>query len=647
MTKRLFYLFAVFAMVACSRYPADVKRALILAGDNRAELEKVLNHYKASRADSLKYRAAIFLISNMPHYYSCEGPSLDKFRDEFDRITRRGMVGKQALDSVELKLGPLDYDLLIKKRDVFHISSDYLINSIEHSFMVREKQPWGKHIPFDVFCEFILPYRIKDEPLENWKPVYYQLYQPVLDSLLATHTILEACHVLFRRITADPWYFIMEMPPPHAGAFYLLEQRSGSCSDRCDLAIYVMRSLGIPAGVDMTLHNPDRPNRHFWNFAIDEQGATIEFTLWEEEPEKKLQTETVKEMKWGKVYRETFGVQKKQLRLSKTNKKLPGMLASLFLKDVSSEYFKTNKITFTPEEIRNDGQRIRYLSVFDLNGWHPVDWAEIRCGQVEFHNVEPRIVYALTEQDDYYMPVYYPFKIDEHHNKHYCIPDTGRHQTIQLERKYSMKFMQEHMKRFNGGFFEVSNSGDFSNSTVLYTIDSISTPKYYDQVITVPNRHRFIRYYSPDSSLCNMAELIFYDENGQELQGKIIGTDGAWGNEERLMKQAVFDREPLTFFNAAEDTGVWVGLDFGKPQTVKKIIWLPRNDDNFIREGDVYELFYFDKDGIVSLGRQTGDKSQVLTYENAPANALFWLRNLTRGKEERIFSYENKKQVWW
>jgi hypothetical protein len=42
-----------------------------LAGDNRAELEKVLAHYAQNPADSLKYRAAVFLIGNMAGYYFC------------------------------------------------------------------------------------------------------------------------------------------------------------------------------------------------------------------------------------------------------------------------------------------------------------------------------------------------------------------------------------------------------------------------------------------------------------------------------------------------------------------------------------------------------------------------------------------------
>lgn len=52
----------------------QLEKALIFAGDNRVELEKVLYHYNQCVADSLKYKAAHFLIRNMPGYYSYYSP---------------------------------------------------------------------------------------------------------------------------------------------------------------------------------------------------------------------------------------------------------------------------------------------------------------------------------------------------------------------------------------------------------------------------------------------------------------------------------------------------------------------------------------------------------------------------------------------
>jgi hypothetical protein len=58
-----------------------------------------------------------------------------------------------------------------------------------------------------------------------------------------------------------------------------------------------------------------------------------------------------------------------------------------------------------------------------------------------------------------------------------------------------------------------------------------------------------------------------------------------------------------------------------------------------------YELFYWDN-AWISLGVKTATSSSI-TYDEIPGNALLWLRNLDEGKEERIFTLVDGKQVWW
>lgn len=62
---KLLLLFFVLFSVSCTPDRQRLDAALEAAGDNRAELEKVLRHYKG---DTLKYRAARFLIENMPYH---------------------------------------------------------------------------------------------------------------------------------------------------------------------------------------------------------------------------------------------------------------------------------------------------------------------------------------------------------------------------------------------------------------------------------------------------------------------------------------------------------------------------------------------------------------------------------------------------
>jgi hypothetical protein len=66
---KLFYLLSIFLIfILCNsrnRWSAEIEEILRMAGDNRKELETILQHYKENPADSLKFRAAEFLIVNL------------------------------------------------------------------------------------------------------------------------------------------------------------------------------------------------------------------------------------------------------------------------------------------------------------------------------------------------------------------------------------------------------------------------------------------------------------------------------------------------------------------------------------------------------------------------------------------------------
>ena len=56
--------------------------ALEYAGDNRAELEKVLEHYQG---DEMKYRAARFLIENMVGHSGHDSTAVQQFQAVYDK----------------------------------------------------------------------------------------------------------------------------------------------------------------------------------------------------------------------------------------------------------------------------------------------------------------------------------------------------------------------------------------------------------------------------------------------------------------------------------------------------------------------------------------------------------------------------------
>jgi hypothetical protein len=150
--KSIFLLpVAVFA-VACG---SDVvERALRAAGDNRGELEKVLERYSADEADSLRLRATEFLIANMPGHYTAYSEDIDRLRLQVDSNQAYNYFFRKSMDAVSpffMKSGQID-----RREDIAHISADYLINQIDAAFDRLKSYPWLAEMPFDIFMEYVL-----------------------------------------------------------------------------------------------------------------------------------------------------------------------------------------------------------------------------------------------------------------------------------------------------------------------------------------------------------------------------------------------------------------------------------------------------------------------------------------------------------
>lgn len=95
---KIWVLFIILCAVSCTHDNQRLEAALSLAGENRAELEKVLRHYED---DTLKYRAARFLIENMPYHTYYDGKELEKFRKYFTCFTHTRKTSSELIDSLK------------------------------------------------------------------------------------------------------------------------------------------------------------------------------------------------------------------------------------------------------------------------------------------------------------------------------------------------------------------------------------------------------------------------------------------------------------------------------------------------------------------------------------------------------------------
>ena len=84
----------------------------------------------------------------------------------------------------------------------------------------------------------------------------------------------------------------------------------------------------------------------------------------------------------------------------------------------------------------------------------------------------------------------------------------------------------------------------------------------------------------------------------------------------------------------------------GERKHIGKIVYTPRNRDNFVRKGDLYELLVCREGTWVPFARQIATADSLL-FQGVPKHALLLLRDLSRGEAERLFEYKDGKQVYW
>lgn len=643
-----FWHYSIVLFLSCKNQDTLLEKALKRSGENRAELQHVIDHYSKNAEDSLKRKAAVFLISNMEGKFSYQGTEYRSFLDFLDSLS----LSTTGIPKFRLAITDLfkNRGTLVGKPekifDLISLNSKFLINNIDSAFLIYNSQTIKHKLSFENFCEFILPYRIGNEPIESFRSKLYDQYKSVL-TCGASSIRAVADSVLARTsptgMTINPPFpdFVPDFPLSS-----LQKLKGGTCRESSNLAIYIMRALGIPVAADFTPQWPHRGFGHSWSAlllnddsCIDFEGATSSFVGGH--------LHALKSFRIAKAYRHTFSKQMNSLAMIHGDEEIPDFFRDSCFKDVSSSYFKGTNIVFNiPKEISGN-KSFAYICVFDNRNWIPIHWGKIEEGKVVFSNMGGPSIYVIALFDSgNIQPVGNPIMLDSAGNIKEILPHIHEKNTLSLKRKYPVfDWWNTRLQALKGGKFEAANKLDFSDGVIVYRIEGIPEMTYQTVHININRKYRYLRYIAPDSSYGSMAEIEFYGGDDQQLLGTVIGSDStkSTGNG----KNNVFDGDPLSYYDGDYPNDNWYGLDFRKPVQINKIRYLSRNDDNFIRMGDQYELVYWYKGSWQSLGIKVGTDSQIITYDNVPPDGVYLLRDNTRGKEERIFTYNNGKQIWW
>lgn len=609
----------------------ELNIVLTLSGENKKEIEKVLEYYKH---DTAKYKAAIFIVKNIPYHYSYSGWQIDSLKHLKTESIKKGKINDGILD----RWKDFDYTQSNIVYDIQTVTSELLIENIEYAFKAWRKRLWARHYTFEDFCQYVLPYRIYDEPLEKWRKDYYERYDAILDSLYKGDDVVEAARVMANYLKAEGFINRTDFNLPHLGAQYLLHNRIGYCRENCDIAIYAMRSVGIPVALDFYEMSPSYNSRHFWNAIVDTNHLAIPFNY----TEKEVSRNHLDDRKRGKTYRICFDKQCR-LELDSESNNAFQLLREPFFKDVTEEYFPGTFVNIENNDIHSS---LLYLSIFTGDSYIPIDVAKTDGKSFHFKGIEQNLVYFPTICSNGKIGcATYPFYLKENY-AYYFKPDTKNLTTICLRRKYPLLKGRDFIQTIKGVKIEGSLTTDFRQPVLLYEFNQPSTTNYNIATHSPKTKLRYIRYSAPKNCKIQLSEFYVYEKcNKVPLVPSHIASSSTLDSLHRRNLRLLSDNIWESFYMSARD-GEQLVFDFGKPFHIDHMIIIPRNDDNYVRRDDVYELYYHNGDfGWIMLERKRAEADSII-FSGVPSNSLLWLHDTSRGHEERPFYMKYGEQVF-
>lgn len=625
-----------------------LESALVMAGENRSDLEKVLNHY-ADNPERL--HAAKWLISNMPCHHTKTGPELEKYRRYYEIASDQTLNPQAIKDSLDAVYGFIDLSKLDIVYDIQTIDSAYLVENIDAAFEARERWPWGKNVRWEDFLEFVLPYRLGDESLTSWRKTINEEYRELIDSIASLPEAVTpriASDLIYKEwIWRKNFKWTSKLPDgPRIGPA-IVEWKTGTCREKADGMCYLLRAVGLPAALHIAPMRGDLNDTHSWGVVYDSDGSP-----WL--PEQHTDTAYKSRVPAAKVLSETFSINR-NVPVGKLNTKLANpSLINPFVRDVTEWYLHPNKRQYFKlplnqlDEISN-GDTV-YIALSSRMDWIPVGMSIAKNDSVDFGYVGDRTVCVVGKMDvGKFIPKSPPFKTTRNADDSIHFFTSGESIPINIYSKYNI-MVGDFTWRMVDACFEVSDSPDFSVVDTIHQIKECPKRLFTTVNIDVDKKHRYIRYMSADKSRCNVAMISFYEnaDDSYPMTGKIINAQGFHPTDDNHNFRNAWDGNPYTSVDMKESSGGWTGLDLGRPRKIEKIVYSPRNRGNFIQAGYSYELLYYNsKKGWISLGRQKAD-SDIITM-TAPEGALLYLHCLDAGKEERIFEYDidNDLQIYW
>ncbi len=381
---------------------AALRAALEQAGENRPQLQRVLDHYR-QLGDSQKLAAAEFLIANLPGHGYIVTALYDKDKTElpFDALDFPNFgAADAAIKKFEQERGgSVDFARKRFDADLTTITADFLIENIDLAFQAWRERPWARDVSFEAFLNHVLPYRGSEEPLNHTRAALLQRFDDLAAKLKNPADMTEAAAAIQHNVAgwigfSDLYY----LHPTDQSYEEMCRHKLGRCEDISNMQLYALRANGIPAASDYTPFWADRDNNHAWEVILDATGRG----------------HAGLSNRAAKVYRKTFAQQEASLgRRKAESEDVPPWLSRTTYLDVTDQYVDTTDVDLPLTSAPPGPTRWAYLCVFNGGEWQAIHWAEISTATAAVASNQPATGTPPTAnftrmgRNIAYLPAYY------------------------------------------------------------------------------------------------------------------------------------------------------------------------------------------------------------------------------------------------
>ena len=398
MKKLLYCLILIFPVVSFGqhKYPDNVEAVLRQSKTNRIELEKAIDHFKKS-GDSLKLQAIFFLVSNMDVHYSANYYWVDSSGNKvpYNELDYPDFAASiQAFEALKLKHKKLRPQPVVYQ-DIDSIHADFLIDNVDRAFESWRGNP-AASISFADFCEYVLPYRMSIEPLQNWRGLYTSRFNNLnagVNKGITDSLCLNIGTDLKKWFTNTYGIEEQKEPLPLLGSLQLLHRKKGACEDIADLTGFILRSKGYAASIDYIPAWSTASGLHFLNYTSPTRFVKSHFDAAEPVFVDTLSREP------AKVVRTTYSRQQGVAANFADTTQIPeGFMRLKNYKDVTREYWITQNVETRLFPLRDMQSPLAFATVWNYFQWRPVWWGKVNNNTTVFTDLTRGAVY---------LPMYY------------------------------------------------------------------------------------------------------------------------------------------------------------------------------------------------------------------------------------------------